>query len=115
MAAFGADTFGSFGESRDNVNLPAIRFKGANGLPAFWENLSDFNPTTKKLKVQRPAGETPRQPAKEPSVFPHALTNKGVGVSPAYRYFYEGKEYSPDEAGKLVKQQGTQGWRWEPR
>jgi hypothetical protein len=74
-----------------------------------------FNPATKAVKVQRPPEPDVTAPAKQPSIFPHALTNMGVGASAAFRYFYEGQEYSPDEAGKLVKRQGTHGWRWEPK
>jgi hypothetical protein len=73
-----------------------------------------YNPATKAVKVQRPSEPEPRV-STQPSTFPHALTNKGVGASQAYRYFYEGKEYSPDEAGKLIKERGTTGWRWEPK
>jgi hypothetical protein len=79
------------------------------------ELLIYFNPATKAVKVQRPPEPVKTVPEKQPSRFPHALTNKGVGASHPYRYFYEGKEYSADEAGQRVKQQGTHGWRWEPR
>ena len=84
-------------------------------LVADGELLVYFNTSTKAVKVQRPTEPDVTGPAKQPSTFPHALTNKGVGASQAYRYFFEGKEYSPDEAGKLVKRQGTHGWRWEPK
>jgi hypothetical protein len=77
------------------------------------ELLVYFNPTTKAVKVQRPS-EPEFQPP-QPSTFPHALTNRGVSASQAYRYFFDGREYSPDEAARLVKERGTVGWRWEPK
>jgi hypothetical protein len=84
-------------------------------LVADGELLVYFNPTTKAVKVQRPPQPEVITPTRQTSAFPHALTNRGVGASQAYRYFYEGKEYSPDEAAKIVKQRGTIGWRWEPK
>ena len=84
-------------------------------LVADGELLVYFDPTTKAVKVQRPTDPEVTTSSKQPSTFPHALTNKGVGASAAFRYFFEGKEYSPEEAGKLVKRQGTHGWRWEPK
>jgi hypothetical protein len=79
------------------------------------ELLVYFNPTTKAVKVQRPPLPEDDAVSKEPSTFPYALSNKGVGASLGYRYFFDGKEYSPDDAVRLVKERGTVGWRWEPR
>jgi hypothetical protein len=79
------------------------------------ELLVYYNPTTKAVKVQRPSGSEEATPKKEPSTFPYALSNKGVGASLGYRYFFEGVEYSADDAARLVKERGTVGWRWEPK
>jgi hypothetical protein len=84
-------------------------------LVADAELLVYFNPATKAVKLQRPPVPEAPLPSKQMSTFPHALTNKGVGASQAYRYFHEGKEYSADEAGRLVKLQGTSGWTWVPK
>jgi hypothetical protein len=79
------------------------------------ELLVYYNPMTKAVKVQRPSLPEDDTARKEPSTFPYALSNKGVGASLGYRYFFEGKEYSPDEAARLVKERGTVGWRWAPK
>jgi hypothetical protein len=77
------------------------------------ELLVYYNPASKAVKVQRPSVPEEETARKEPSTFPYALSNKGVGASLGYRYFFEGKEYSPDEAASLVKERGPVGWRWE--
>jgi hypothetical protein len=84
-------------------------------LVADAELLVYFSPATKAVKVQRPPVPEVAIPNTKTSTFPHALTNKGVGASQAYRYFHEGKEYSADEAGNLVTLQGASGWSWVPK
>jgi hypothetical protein len=74
-----------------------------------WDEGDVRNSTTKAVKVQRPSVPEGATATKEPSPFPYALSNNWIGASLGYRYYFDGKEYSSDEAGQLVKQRGTVG------
>lgn len=96
------------------VGRVADSWAGPDWLAVHWHEASD------RLRVQ-----TPRPWCSKPEVDPPPplfLTNAG-GVSSepliarahqGYRYWYEGQEYSPAEAERLVLQLGSvEGWTWE--
>lgn len=76
-----------------------------------------WHPETDRVRVGRPvdSASEPKRGSGMPALSYNVYGARDYRAAPNFRYFLDGREYTPAEALRIVKERdGVAGWTWRP-